>query len=123
MRPLLIGLALSSGVGLLFAACTQDPVSAATSTSGTGGAPSCEGVFIVINSDASDPCNICMKANCCPELAACRDDACILCANITGGPDCTLESILAEDCANRLCLSTCSPGVKPPTSSSSTSSG
>jgi len=57
MRPLLVGLAIFSASGLLFAACSQDPTSAATG--GTGGAPNCEGVYIVYgDEDGGEPCDI-----------------------------------------------------------------
>jgi hypothetical protein len=59
MRPFLIGFALLASPGFLFAACSQEPVSAATGTSGTGGAPNCEGIYIVVDvPDGGDPCDI-----------------------------------------------------------------
>ena len=114
MRSILIGLAVFSTFGLLFAACSQDTTSAATSTSGTGGAPNCDGVYLDLSDkDGGYPCSVCAHANCCAELAACRDHACLVCANYTGGPGCGPESVKLEDCANSLCLPTCSPGVEP----------
>jgi hypothetical protein len=128
MRPLLIGLAFLAGSVVAFAACGQDPGSASTSssTSGTGGAPNCDGVYLVLgDKDGGDPCDICLHANCCAEIAVCRDKACIICANYGTGPGCSPQSKAADDCASDYCLSTCSPGVDPPTGSSSgsTSSG
>jgi hypothetical protein len=124
MRPLLLGLAIFSTFGLLFAACSQDTVSAATSTSGTGGAPNCVGIYLDLgDKDGSAPCDICMYENCCAELATCRDHACLVCANYSSGMGCTSQYKVAEDCANTRCLATCSPGVNPPTSSSTTSGG
>ena len=125
MRPLLLGLAFLVGPVVVFAACSQDPGSASTSDSssssgGTGGAPNCEGVYLVLNDkDGGHPCDICLHDNCCAEIAACRDKACILCANYGTGPGCSPQSKVADDCASDRCLSTCSPGWHPPTSSTS----
>ena len=114
MRPLLIGFALFSAFGLLVAACSQDPGSAATSTSGPGGAPNCDGIYLILDAkDGSHPCDICMHENCCAELATCPDHACLVCANYSSGMGCTSQYKIAEDCANTRCLSTCSPGVEP----------
>jgi hypothetical protein len=121
MRPFLIGLALLGAPGLAFTACSQDPTSSTMSTSGTGGAPNCEGVYLAIGHDGGNPCNICLHDNCCAELAVCRDDACIECANFSALPGCSPESKAAEHCANTRCLSICSPGWDPSTSSSTTS--
>ena len=124
MRPVQIGLAIFSAFGLLFAACSQDPGSAATGTSGTGGAPNCDGIYIDLGDiDGGAPCDICMRANCCAELTTCREHACLICANDSSGMGCTDQYKIAEDCANTRCLATCSPGVDPPTSSSTTSGG
>ena len=113
MRPFLIGLSIFSAISLLLAACSQAPV-ISTSTSGTGGAPNCEGIYIdLTDKDGSAPCSICAHDNCCAEIAACRDDACILCANNSTGAGCGPESQALEDCANLHCLSTCSPGDEP----------
>lgn len=118
MRAVLIGFAFFVGPALVFAACSQDPGSAATSSSGTGGAPNCDGIYIdTTDEDGSAPCNVCVHANCCAEIAPCRDKACIECVNNSTGPSCGPESRVAQDCANRLCLSTCSPGWYPPTGS------
>jgi hypothetical protein len=120
MRPVLLALALLAGPGLFFAACSQDAVSAATSTSGTGGAPNCEGVYFdLTDKDGSAPCNICAYAHCCAEMAACRDKTCLLCANDSTGAGCPPQSQRLEDCVDLYCLSTCSPGWHYPTSSTS----
>jgi hypothetical protein len=126
MRPLLIGLALFAAVGFFFTACGQDPVSGASSTtgaSGTGGAPNCDGVYLDLSDDGSAPCNVCVHEKCCAEMAACRDRACLVCANNSTGAGCGPESRIAEDCANAKCLSTCSPGWTPPTGSTTTTGG
>ncbi len=124
MRPLQIGLAVFSAVGLLFAACSQDPGSTATGTSGTGGVPNCDGIYIDLSDkDGGSDCDICMREKCCAELTTCRDHACLVCANDSGGTGCGSQYKIAEDCANTRCLATCSPGVQPPTSSSTTSGG
>jgi hypothetical protein len=120
MRPILIGLSIFAASALLMAACGQEtsgPIGTTTAGSGTGGAPNCDDAFLVYESDASDPCNICMHEHCCAEMAACRAHSCVVCANNSTGPSCGPESRIAEDCANAKCLSTCSPGWTPPTSS------
>lgn len=122
MRPLLFGLAFLVAPVVVFAACSQDPGSTSTSGSvgGTGGTPNCEGVYLVLNDkDGGHPCDICLHANCCAEIAVCRDKACIICANYGTGPGCSLESQVADDCAGEHCLSTCSPGWHPPTTTGS----
>lgn len=109
MRSLLIGFALFATPGLVFVACGQDPASAATSTSGTGGAPNCEGVYIVIDDkDGGDPCDICLHDNCCAELANCRDKACIDCANNLF-PGCGAAPKAVSDCLDLHCVKTCGP--------------
>ena len=127
MRPLLIALAFLVGSVIAFAACSQDPGSASTSSaSGTGGAPNCEGVYLDrTDKDGGGGCNTCLHANCCAEIAVCRDENCITCANYGTGPGCPPESKVADDCANSRCLSTCSPSHHPTSSGTggSTSSG
>lgn len=116
MRPLLSGLIVFSTSGLIFVACGQEPTSAATGTSGTGGAPNCEGVYLVYgDEDGGDPCDICLHAECCPELSNCRDEACISCANF---PElgCGENAKAARRCADERCLSTCAPATTPTTS-------
>jgi hypothetical protein len=119
MRPFLIGLALFSTVGFLFAACGQDPIGATstttTSASGTGGAPDCEGVNMVYNDeDGGHPCDICLHDHCCAELSECRDQGCIDCVNYLV-PSCGPKPRAVNDCLYSYCQPTCSPGW-PPTS-------
>jgi hypothetical protein len=107
MRYLLIALALCSASGVLIAACSQDPTSAATSTSGTGGAPNCEGVYFVSDDkDGGNPCDICLHDNCCAESADCRDQACINCVN-TLLPSCGPKPRAVTNCLNLHCTATC----------------
>ncbi len=126
MRPILIVLASFAASALLFAACGDGPESTATSTtsttgaSGTGGAPNCEGTYLVIGGDGGDPCDFCMREQCCAEMAACREYSCVLCANLSTGGGCGPESRIAEDCANAKCLSTCTPDWHHSTSTSTT---
>ena len=125
MRPILIVLATFSASALLFAACGQDTQSTATSTTtgatGTGGAPNCEGTYLVLGGDGGDPCDFCMREKCCAEMAACREYSCVLCANNSTGAGCGPESVDVETCSNARCLSTCSPGWHP--TSTSTGAG
>jgi hypothetical protein len=117
MRTALVGFALLALPGLFFAACSQETSSAATSTSGTGGAPNCEGVYLVYgDKDGGEPCDICLHDKCCGEIALCRDKACIDCVNYPD-PGCGLASRVVEDCLYRYCQPTCSPGW-PPTATS-----
>ena len=122
MRPIVIVLATFSASALLVAACGQGPDSTATSAtstssaSGTGGAHNCDGTYLVLGADGGHPCDICMREQCCAEMAACREYECVLCANDSTGAGCGPESRIAEDCANAKCQPTCSPGW-PPTSS------
>ncbi len=123
MRPLLIGLAIFSASGLLFAACSQDPISAA---SGTGGAPTCEGVYIVYGEDGGNPCDICLHENCCNELAFCRDKVCIACVNNFDPRSCGAKPKAVNTCLELHCDSECNPKLPFTTSSgagSSTTSG
>ena len=121
MRPLLIGVALFSASSLIFAACSQDPGSATSTTtssaSGTGGAPNCEGVYVVYDDeDGGHPCDICLHEHCCPELSGCRDEPCIDCVNYLE-PSCGPKPRAVDDCMYNHCLSTCSPGWPPSVSS------
>jgi hypothetical protein len=135
MRPLLSGLIVFSASGLIFAACGQEPTSAATGTSasGTGGVPNCEGVYLVYgDKDGGHPCDICLHAECCSELSNCRDEACIECANFPG-LGCGEDAKAARRCADEHCSPTCAPATTPTsggtggtsggTSTSSTSGG
>ena len=119
MRSLLIGLAIFSATALLFAACSHAPTSAATDTSGTGGAPNCEGVYLVYgDEDGGAPCDICLHDNCCAEIANCRDKACIDCVNFLQ-PSCGYAPRVVDDCMYKYCQPICSPGW-PPTASVAT---
>lgn len=122
MRHPLIILSLLASAGLIFAACSQDPMSAA---SGVGGAPTCEGVFIVYGEDGGNPCDICLHDNCCNELAFCRDKACIACANNFNPQNCSAKSKAVDTCLELHCDSECNPKLPFTTSSgaSSTTSG
>lgn len=124
MRAALIGFLFLMGPAIVVAACGQDSVSAATSSSSgsTGGAPSCEGVYIVYgDKDGGHPCDLCLYDNCCAELANCRDKSCIDCVN-TLWPSCGPEPRAVDDCLYRYCQPICSPGW-PPTSTSVGGSG
>ena len=113
MRLILIGSALFSASILLFAACIQDPGNATSSTSGTGGAPNCEGVYMVYgDKDGGHPCDICLHEHCCPELSECRDKSCIDCVNYLV-PSCGPEPRVMNDCMYAYCQPTCSPGWPP----------
>ena len=113
MRPLLIGLALSTASSLVFAACSPDPGSATATTGGTGGAPSCEGVYFVEgDTDGGEPCDICLHDHCCPEAAECRDQGCIDCVN-TLLPNCGPKPRAVSKCLYAYCQPICSPGWAP----------
>jgi len=116
MRTVLIGFVFLVGPALVLVACSQDPVSAATGSSGTGGTPNCEGVYLVTSDkDGGHPCDICLHAECCAELSNCRDKSCIECANF---PElgCGEDAKAARRCALEHCQSTCFPWTTPPTS-------
>jgi hypothetical protein len=123
MRPILIGFALFPLSVILFAACGPTPGSAAT---GTGGAPNCEGVYIVEgDTDGGEPCDICLHDNCCPELSNCRDKACIDCVN-TLLPSCRQPPRAVNDCSDLHCADKCGsshPTVIDSGADSSASSG
>lgn len=114
MRPALNGLTLLTGLGVVVAACGQDPSSAATgsgsSASGTGGAPYCADVHLD-SVDTTDiyPCNICLHEKCCTEIAGCNDKACVSCANFYE-VGCSDLSVRARKCAVDRCKPTCLPG-------------
>ena len=101
MRPLQIGLAIFSAVAFLFAACSQDPGSAATST---GGAPNCTNAL----NQQDDACYLCVHKECCAELSVC-DDHCIYCFTTLGGPDtiCGHEFRALGECAGTRCYEGC----------------
>lgn len=112
MQPLLSGLIVFSASGLIFfAACGQELPSATTGTTGTGGAPDCEGVYLVYgDKDGGHPCDICLHAECCSELSNCRDKTCIDCANFPS-LGCGEDARLARNCAYQRCPSTCIPST------------
>jgi hypothetical protein len=113
MRPILLGLALFSVSSFIFAACEHEPGTAMTSsTSGTGGAPTCDGVIIVKGEDAANVCDVCLRENCCPELSECRDQGCIDCANLLL-QSCGPKPRAVVDCLYRYCQPICSPGWIP----------
>ena len=122
MRPFLIGLTFLTSVGFAFVACSEDPTgssSSSSSASSTGGAPNCDGIYLVYgDEDGGDPCDICLHEKCCAEIADCNDEACKECANFHG-PDCGTNSWVAFNCAVDLCKSTCAPGWPPSTVASS----
>jgi hypothetical protein len=119
MQRILIVLALSSVLGITFVACGPETASSATSTTGAGGAPNCDGVHLdTSDKDGTAPCNTCLHKNCCAEIAGCRDATCLDCANFPRA-GCSQVSITARKCADDLCLSTCAPGWPPSTSSGS----
>lgn len=120
MRPLLIGLALLTGPGLIFAACSQDPISAATSTTGAGGGPDCMELSIG-PSDDTKPCNVCLHHECCAQTSACLDTpGCVECLSFFKS-ECGPESRAVNDCLLK-CYPSCSPNW-PPTTTSSGSGG
>ena len=104
MRPLQIGLAIFSAFGLLFAACSQDPGSAATGASGTGGAPNCTNAL----NEQDDACYLCVHKKCCAQLSLC-DAHCVECFTKTGGTDPTCDFRYREllDCAGSRCYEGC----------------
>jgi hypothetical protein len=112
MPRFLIGSALLSMSGVFFfVACGQDPATAASGTSGTGGAPNCDGVYIVsFDMDGGEPCDICLHDNCCTELSNCRDKSCIDCVN-TLLPSCPYPPRAVNDCLVAHCTKTCGSGT------------
>jgi hypothetical protein len=125
MRPLLLGLALFSAFGFLFVACGHDPGSATASStaSGTGGAPNCEGVYMVDDDiDGGHPCDICLHDHCCAELSECRDQGCIDCVNFLV-QSCGPKPRAVNDCLYTYCQPICSPGWPPTATSTGTTGG
>jgi len=123
MRPILIGLALFSASGFLFAACGQDTGSTTASASGTGGAPNCEDVYFVHPHEdgGNNPCDVCLHDYCCAEVAECRDKGCIDCVNYLKA-SCGPKPNAVNDCLYKYCQPICSPGW-PPTGSTSVGTG
>jgi hypothetical protein len=129
MRPLLIGFAFFAAVVVVVAACSQDPGSAATSTSGTsgtGGAPNCDGIVIVLGEDAGNSCDVCLHKKCCAEVANCADQECKVCVN-GDASGCGNNPHVKElnDCIDLYChdSTSCYPVIPPLTSSSTGGSG
>ena len=120
MRPVLMSFALLTLLVSIFVACGEG----STSSSGTGGAPNCEGNIIIEGADAGDPCESCLHTKCCAEVAECTDSICKLCANlyIDG---CEKHGIARRmwECLDSQCgdSTTCYP-VHPPFTTSSGSS-
>jgi hypothetical protein len=104
MRTALISFALLAAPGFLFAACSQAPDSAATSTSGAGGAPQCDKFL----NDPNDNCYVCIHQKCCPELAVC-DAHCVDCFTVIGVYDktCGYQSRAVLKCSGDLCHEEC----------------
>ena len=120
MRAVLIGFGRLLVPGLVFAACSQEPGNAAAGTSGTGGGPDCKSASI--GKDQTNPCNVCLHNDCCPEQAACLDGECIACTNFYHS-DCDPRARTLLEC-----LYHCEPSCYPSwpsfnTTSSSTSGG
>lgn len=129
MRPLQIGLAILATVGVVVAACSQDPGSAATSTSGTsgtGGAPNCDGIVIVDGEDAGNSCDVCLHKKCCAEVANCADTYCKDCVNFSS-VECEKNPRVKalDNCIYLYCFdgTSCNPMFPPHTSSSTGGSG
>jgi hypothetical protein len=129
MRPRTIGLFLTAWIGFAFCACSNSPSTATSSTSGstgTGGAPNCDGLWFVDGDDGGTTCDICMRENCCAELAACGTEHCLRCATYGGvlccggGGGC--DDVAAQwhptrycaaDKCQPTCFPTCLPGFCP----------
>ena len=109
MRLLTIGLGLALGVVLALGACGQDPSSQST---GTGGAPNCDDVIIVYQEDAGNKCDVCLHKECCAEIAACTDIACLDCVNLFTVP-CNLNenATTVHICTVQKCYDPCYPKV------------
>ena len=125
MRSFLIGLAFLTSLGFTFVACSEEPTgsSSSSSASGTGGAPNCDGVYLVYgDEDGGDPCDICLHEECCAEIADCRDETCKSCVNFPES-GCSIMSMIAFNCAADRCGPTCAPGWPPSTVASSGAGG
>ena len=114
MRFRLIGFLVALWGATVFAACSTPPsgsTSTTTGTTGTGGAPQCEGLYFISYEDGGDPCNACVLEKCCAELAACSSEHCRICADV-GGPDCGSTKSpwnILRTCAGTLCQPACWP--------------
>jgi hypothetical protein len=106
------------GLGLAVGACGQDP----TSGGGDGGPPNCQGInYVFEDKDGGDPCDICIRDQCCPQVAACRENHCVECVSGGGGPDCPPQADAVINCAAEHCGVTCH--IYPPDGGSSTDGG
>lgn len=121
MRQLTIGFALLLGPGLALFACSQDPASQTTGSSGSGGTPNCEDVTVVDGYDAGNRCDVCLRKECCAIVAACADKTCIDCVNFFV-PSCkgNTRAQAVYDCVKGLCKEACYFGPPPFTTSSGT---
>ena len=112
MRPLLSWMILFSTSVLVVVACSHEPGSSTTSSTsgGTGGAPNCDGVYIVEDDkDGSATCDICLHEYCCAELSECRDQGCIACVNFLAS-SCGPKPRAVDKCLSTYCQPICSPG-------------
>jgi hypothetical protein len=128
MRPRTIGAFFAFWIGAGFVACSTSPgtsTSSASSSTGTGGAPNCDGLWLVVGQDGGDPCDYCMRDKCCAELAACATEHCLICASLggdlcCGGGGCgdvdpawrVTRHCAAVEC-QPTCFPTCFPGSCP----------
>ncbi len=125
MRPVLMGFAVLTLLVSIFVACGDG----STSSSGTGGAPNCDGNIIIEGADGGDPCESCLHTKCCAEVARCTDSVCKNCTNLyIDGCENNENAREMWGCLTAHCddSTTCSP-VHPPFTTSSgagtTSSG
>jgi uncharacterized membrane protein YgcG len=118
MRAALIGFIGLMMLGIVFAACSPDLGSAATGTSGTGGAPDCKSVSI--GDDQTKPCNICIHGECCAQQAECLSYECLGCL-LDYHPDCDPKVLALMECMYH-CVPSCYPGW-PAIEASTSSSG
>lgn len=130
MRPVIVGVSFFAVIGLLIAACGQDPATSTTGTTGTGGAPNCEAVIIVEGEDAGNTCDVCLHKKCCAEVAGCADKYCKDCVNLySAGCEANAHVNALNNCIDLYCFDSSSCNPKPPHpattggSAASTSSG
>lgn len=122
MRAVLIGFMGLMVLGIVFAACSQDPGSAATGTSGTGGGPDCKSVSI--GDDQTKPCNICIHGECCAQQAECLSYDCLGCL-LNYHPDCDPKVRALMECMYH-CVPSCYPrwpSIEASTTGSSSTGG
>jgi hypothetical protein len=111
MRAYQAGFALFCALGFAFCACSGDvPTGSTASSSGSGGAE-CQRLSYA--QSGSDACELCLKANCCSELAACETlERCPHCVTYPAQEACTqgFERTLAiavHDCGRAKCTQEC----------------